>query len=86
MKIRKPEIIANIYSSGKIVCLGCPSEYEGKIASRRIGRIIQRLILNDTRRRIRISNYKVHNVNGHCAMPYVINIEKFADKYRSEIR
>ena len=35
MKIRKPNMMANIWSSGKIVCQGARSEEEAKKGARR---------------------------------------------------
>lgn len=79
MKLRKPPVTANIRSSGKIICFGTPSEYEAKIAARRIARIIQRLGYPG----VQFSRYKTINVLGSCTLPFKIRIIQFAIKYKS---
>ncbi|XP_025196276.1 TATA box-binding protein-like protein 1 [Melanaphis sacchari] len=79
MKLRKPSTTANIWSSGKIVCIGSASEYDSKIASKRIARIIQRLGHAEAK----FSGFKIVNVLGSCSLPFYIRIIQFSEKYRS---
>ncbi|KAL4100630.1 hypothetical protein QTP88_020666 [Uroleucon formosanum] len=78
MKLRKPSATAIIWSSGKIVCIGSTSEYDSKIASKRIARIIQRLGYNDAK----FSSFKIINVLGSCSLPFSIRIIQFSEKYK----
>ena len=43
MRIREPKTTARIYASGKMVVTGAKSEDDGKFASRKYARIIQKL-------------------------------------------
>ncbi|XP_060844962.1 TATA box-binding protein-like 1 [Rhopalosiphum padi] len=79
MKLRKPSTTANIWSSGKIVCIGSASEYDSKIASKRIARIIQRLGYAEAK----FSGFKIVNVLGTCSFPFYIRIIQFSEKYKS---
>lgn len=78
MKLRKPSATAIIWSSGKIVCIGSASEYDSKIASKRIARIIQRLGYSDAK----FSSFKIINVLGSCSLPFSIRIIQFSEKYK----
>jgi len=78
MKLRKPSATANIWSSGKIVCIGSISEHDSKIASKRIARIIQRLGYADAK----FSGFKIINVLGSCSLPFSIRIVPFSEKYK----
>ncbi|KAE9542392.1 hypothetical protein AGLY_003519 [Aphis glycines] len=80
MKLRKPSTTANIWSSGKIVCIGSASENDSKIASKRIARIIQRLGYAEAK----FSGYKIVNVLGSCSLPFYIRIIQFSEKYKSD--
>lgn len=79
MKLRKPSTTANIWSSGKIVCIGSASEYDSKIASKRIARIIQKLGYNE----VKFNDFKIINVLGSCSLPFYIRIIQFSEKYKS---
>lgn len=78
MKLRKPSATANIWSSGKIVCIGSTSEYDSKIASKRIARIIQKLGYSDAK----FSSFKIINVLGSCSLPFSIRVIQFSEKYK----
>lgn len=81
MKLRKPPVTANISPNGNVHCVGTPSEYEAKIAARRIARIIQKL--GDSR--VQFSNYKITNVMGSCLLPFRIRIIPFVEQYKSNV-
>jgi len=75
MKIRKPNMMANIWSSGKIVCQGARSEEEAKKGARRIARILYKV---DPGKNVRVSNYKVVNVLGNCKLAFAVDIMEFS--------
>lgn len=74
MKLRDPHMMANIWSSGKIVCQGAKSEPDAKRGSRKFARIIQQC----GNPKVRVSNYKVVNVLGNCRLPFAIDILHFS--------
>ena len=78
MKLRKPNSTANIWSSGKISCVGAKSEEEAKISARRFGRILQKLGYEN----VKFCNYKVVNVLGVVKLPFAIKLETFSQAYR----
>ncbi|XKL66342.1 hypothetical protein PGB90_009762 [Kerria lacca] len=77
MKLRKPQITASVWSSGKITCTGATSEDEAKSGARRIARVIQKLGFNAKFRKMRIVN-----VLGSCSMPFEIKINAFSQRFR----
>lgn len=81
MKLRKPSVTASIRSNGKIHCMGTSSEYEAKIAARRVARIIQKLGYH----RVQFSDYKITNVMGSCLLPFRIKLIPFVEEYRSNV-
>lgn len=82
MKLRKPQTVANIWSSGKVICVGALSEYEAKIASKRVARIIQKLGYND----VIFNKFKIIGVMATCVLPFSIRIISFAEKYKSNVQ
>merc|ERR1711937_113900 len=74
MQLREPRMMANIWSSGKIVCQGARSEDDAKIGSRKFARIIQNCGFPN----VRVSNYKVVNVLGNCKVNFAIDIMQFS--------
>lgn len=81
MKLRTPQVTASIWSSGKIVCTGAPSEEQAKSASRRVARVLQRMGF-----RVKFSSYRVVNVLGTCRMPFGIKIGEFSTEHRRVAR
>lgn len=77
MKLRKPQITASVWSSGKITCTGATSEEEARAGARRIARVIQKLGFNAKFRKMRIVN-----VLGCCSMPFEIKINAFSQHFR----
>lgn len=43
MRLRQPRATALIFQTGKIVCTGAKSEHDALLASKKFGRIIQKL-------------------------------------------
>ena len=74
MKLRKPNSTANIWSSGKITCVGAKSEEAAKISARRFGRILQKLGYES----VKFRNYKVVNVLGVVKLPFAVKLETFS--------
>lgn len=81
MRLRKPNILATISSSGKITCTGATSELEAKQAARRCARSLQKLGF-----KVRFENYRIVNVLGSCTMPWAIKIESFSNHYRDRVQ
>ncbi|XP_029704941.1 TATA box binding protein-like 1 isoform X1 [Takifugu rubripes] len=77
MKLRKPRITANIWSSGKIICTGASSEDEAKLGARRLARCLQKLGF-----KVKFSAFKVVNVMAGCSMPFKISLIDFTKKNR----
>jgi len=75
MKIRKPNMMANIWSSGKIVCQGARSEDDAMKGARRFARILSK----SGNPNVRVSNYKVVNVLGNCKLPFALDIMRFSE-------
>lgn len=75
MKIRKPNMMANIWSSGKIVCQGARSEDDALKGARRFARILSK----SGNPNVRVSNYKVVNVLGNCKLPFALDIMRFSE-------
>ena len=78
MKIRKPETTANIWSSGKIVCMGAKTEEEAKKSARRFGRILQQLVNEN----VKFKEYSVVKVLGVLKLPFTIKLETFSKAYK----
>lgn len=81
MRLRKPNILATISSSGKITCTGATSELEAKQAARRCARSLQKLGF-----KVRFENYRVVNVLGSCTMPWAIKIELFSKHFKDIVQ
>jgi len=77
MKLRRPNATATIWSSGKITCTGSTSEFEAKIAARKIARRIQKLGFNT-----RFGSYRVVNVLGTCAFHFGIKLNQFSNEHK----
>lgn len=78
MKLRSPPATASILGSGKITCSGCSSEYEAKIACRRIARIIQKLGFKG----VEFNSFNETLVHGIRKLPCRIDIARFSEKYK----
>jgi len=74
MKLRQPQMMANIWSSGKIVCQGAKSEQDAKKGSRTFARMIQQSGFPN----VKVSNYRVVNVLGNCRVPFALDIMQFS--------
>ncbi|CAG5112588.1 Oidioi.mRNA.OKI2018_I69.chr2.g6786.t1.cds [Oikopleura dioica] len=74
MKMRTPPMMANIWSSGKVVCQGAKSEQDAKKGSRTFARMIQQSGFPN----VKVSNYKVVNVLGNCRVPFALDIMQFS--------
>ncbi|TWW68954.1 TATA box-binding protein-like 1 [Takifugu flavidus] len=72
MQLRKPRITANIWASGKVICIGASSEADAKIGARRIARCLQKLGFGVT-----FGTFKVVNVMATCSMPFKISLVDF---------
>ncbi|XP_074519936.1 uncharacterized protein LOC141785496 [Halichoeres trimaculatus] len=73
MRIRKPRATGNIYSTGKLVCLGTESVEESRVAARRLARILQKLGFP-----VRFLKFKVHNITASCKT-HPVNLELMAN-------
>jgi TATA-box binding protein (TBP) (component of TFIID and TFIIIB) len=79
MRLKNPQVTANIWSSGKITCTGASSETDAYKAARRVCRQLQRLKF-----KVKLSNYRVVNVLATCAMPFQIDIMSLSQQYHKE--
>ena len=79
MKIRtNPTATANIWSSGKITCVGATSETEAKRNARRFARILQKVGYEN----VNLKNFRVTNFFGVVKMPFEIKLESFSHAYK----
>lgn len=76
MKLRRPQVTANITSSGKITVTGSTSEDEAKVAARRVARRLQKLGFN-----ARFFNFRIVNVLGTCSLPFGIRLNNFSQAH-----
>ncbi|XP_062253690.1 TATA box-binding protein-like 1 [Platichthys flesus] len=72
MKMRKHNVTASIWSSGKIMCAGATSEDESKRGARRVARSLQKLGFN-----VRFSAFRIVNVLAVCYMPFAVHLIDF---------
>lgn len=75
MKLRKPEVTANIWSSGRITCTGAKSSEEAKVACRRVARILQKLNFN-----VKFCKFKVNNVLATTSFPFGVKLHELGEK------
>lgn len=57
MRLQKPKSSANVFASGRIVCLGTTDEETARKATRRFARIIQRLGFD-----VKFTDFKITNI------------------------
>uniref|UniRef100_A0A0N5A1M9 TATA box-binding protein-like 1 n=1 Tax=Parastrongyloides trichosuri TaxID=131310 RepID=A0A0N5A1M9_PARTI len=79
---KKYNCFIKIYSSGKVVVMGCKSEKHALLASRTTARMVQK-VMGKSDQIIRIRNYKVSNIMATLKFPFNIHIEKMAAAYPS---
>ena len=72
MRLRNPRSSANIFKSGKMVCLGTTDEVDARIATRKFARIIQRLGFP-----VKFTNYRIVNIVASTALGFKPNFERF---------
>ena len=77
MKLRKPYTTASMWPSGKVICTGCTSESEARVAARRVARYLHKHLHYQTR----FCNFRVVNVLATCTMPFAVRITDFSQKY-----
>ncbi|GLV33024.1 TBP-related factor [Carabus blaptoides fortunei] len=70
MRIREPRSTALIFKSGKIVCTGARTEENALLASKKFGRIIQKLGFN-----VRFVDFKIQNIVATCDLRFPIKLE-----------
>ena len=73
MRIRKPRSSANIFTSGKIVCLGTKDEHSARIACRRFARIIQRLGFS-----VKFLNFRITNFVASADLNKILDLSNLA--------
>lgn len=78
MKIRSPPVTAIIHASGNVLCSGCSSEFEAKIACKRIARTIQNLGYNI----VEFYHFKITKVYGLYKLPCPIDVISFSKKFK----
>ena len=81
MRIRNPNATAMIFGSGKVVVTGSKSETTAKLAARRVGRNVQK-ILGDTS----FFNFRICNMVGHVDVKFPIHLEEMLNQLTQEAR
>jgi len=79
-QMKNPKCYVRIWSSGKITVAGCRSESDAKLASRRMARVLQRVLGP----KVRFTNYRITNILATCRMPFGIRIDHLAREYPKE--
>jgi transcription initiation factor TFIID TATA-box-binding protein len=85
IKVREPKCTANVYSSGKVVCLETKSQFDSILAARKIARSIQKALQRiellhssvdspSLSVHLRILNFVVHNITGSCQLPFNLDL------------
>ena len=72
MRIREPQLIPLIFSSGKIVVAGSKSAYDARIASRKFLKILNKLGY-----KVYLNEFKIQNFVCYYNMQSLISLEKF---------
>ena len=67
MRIKEPKATAQIFSTGKIVCLGTKNEEQSKNACRKIVKSIKKLGYN-----VNLTNFKIQNIVGSCKLKFTL--------------
>jgi transcription initiation factor TFIID TATA-box-binding protein len=78
MRLREPKTTALIFASGKMVVTGAKSELDSKLASRKYGRIIQKLGFH-----ARFQDFKIQNIVGSVDIKFAIRLEGLASKHHN---
>uniref|UniRef100_A0A7E4V0Q3 TATA box-binding protein-like 1 n=1 Tax=Panagrellus redivivus TaxID=6233 RepID=A0A7E4V0Q3_PANRE len=81
--MRKPRSHVRVYSSGKVYIVGCKSETESRVASRKIGRQIQKA-MGYRNEQIFMQNHRISNILATCKLPFGIMIQEMARRYPKE--
>ena len=80
MMLKNPQSSANIFGSGKMVCLGTVDEESARIATRRFARIIQKVGLP-----IRFIGYRIANIVGSTELGFRLNFHKFYNDNKDRV-
>ncbi|VDO12910.1 unnamed protein product [Rodentolepis nana] len=73
MRLRRPYIVATIWSSGKIWCTGASSISKAKKGARRIARRLVKMGYA-----CRFSNYRILNVMAKCRLPFRVRLDSLS--------
>lgn len=73
MRIQEPKATALIFASGKVVCTGCKSEHDAKLAARKVAKTLKRLEFEAT-----FNEFKVQNIVGSTDVKFPIRLEGLA--------
>ena len=69
MRIRDPRTTATIFASGKMVCTGAKCEEDSRLASRKFGRIIQKLGFPAN-----FTKFSIENIVGSCDVYFAVRL------------
>lgn len=72
MRIHEPKSCANIFSSGKMVCLGNKDEESAKVATAKFAEIIKKLGYP-----VKFLNYRITNILASCDLNFRPDFEDF---------
>lgn len=73
--IRTPALCyVSLHASGKFILLGCRTSLEAIRAGRKVARMVQKSALFFHKDVIRFRDFKIHNVAGHGALGYRVDL------------
>lgn len=86
MKLRNPDITANIWSSGKVMCIGAKNERACVVSARKAARKIQRVGFP-----VSFENFRINNTLAIASLSFAIDLHSLAEadpryvKYEPEL-
>jgi len=76
-RLRTPHACVKIWSSGKVILTACKSEEDSMVASRRIARILQKILGP----KVKFASFRIVNIMATCRMPFGVRIDQMAREY-----
>ena len=71
MRLKKPDCVAQIHRTGKVLIMGAKQENLAYLGARRIARVIQKIDFP-----IRLSSFRIHNVMCDVRFGFCVNLDK----------
>lgn len=73
-KLASPKTTHLLFPSGRIICIGCKSEEDGRLALRKVCRLLQKLGVKNSK----FENFTIQNMVANCAVGFPIRLEGLA--------